>query len=444
MRAPGTTRRRRGRRGERGVAMIIAVVAIALLTVVATDFAYNSRVDLQLAANQRDEMRAYFLARSGVGLSRLLLRFQKQMDAFPIPNPQAMLAGLMGGGAAGGAAGGQAAASTINIQLWRMARVDCHMLQGLVSSDPEGSAPKAAPAPATPALPGGFDSEYPELAAKQTRRSFGGFEGCFLATISDEEEKLNVQRLNAGPGDAYPTMMRMLDLFRDKRFEFLFERNDSNGVRATPGDVVIAMKDWADEDDTQSTMNPLQVNAPFPSGFADEGAFYDRFTPRYEPKNARFDSVDELYRVHGVTDRFMAAFRDRLTVYPDANKPPNINTDDPMMLYMAILSVADPARPSPQLQNPVFIQELITRIRSARMFSFFGMAVNDFVSIVELAGIPVNKSITSARSGSRLVGDKTSTFTIKSVGEAGSVQKTVTAVVRLDDGLGQLLYWREE
>jgi general secretion pathway protein K len=30
------------------------------------------------------------------------------------------------------------------------------------------------------------------------------------------------------------------------------------------------------------------------------------------------------------------------------------------------------------------------------------------------------------------------------VGEAGSVQKKITAVIRLDDQLGKLVYWRED
>src|SRR6478609_5284396 len=77
--------RRGGRRLQRGAALILAVVGIAILTAVAVDFAYNTRVDLQLAANQRDEVRAYYLAKSGIGLSRLLLKFQKQIDTMPIP-----------------------------------------------------------------------------------------------------------------------------------------------------------------------------------------------------------------------------------------------------------------------------------------------------------------------------------------------------------------------
>ena len=445
-RPAGARRDARGKRRERGVALIIAVVAITILTVVATEFAYNTRVDLQLAANQRDEVQAMYMARSGVALSRLLLRFQKQVDQTPIPNLGGMLSQLTGGaggGAGGGAApGGQQPASSLNIQLWKLARVDCHMLKGLVAGG--GAEGEDDDAPAPPPLDEEDDASPGELSLGPSRRSFGGFTGCFLATIQDEEEKLNLHRLNAGTGDALPTAMRLMDLLGDKRCEFLFSREDANGVRVMPADVVIAMKDWVDEDKTQSAFDPTNAVSPFAAGFSDENGPYSRFDPRYEAKNARFDSMDELYRVHGVNDRFMAAFRDRLTVYPDINSKPNVNTDDPMMMYMAILSAADPARPDPRLKDPVFVQELISRIRAARAFSFFGMGVADFVSAIEAAGIAVNPQLKANVAGNRLLGDKSNTFSIKSVGEAGSVQKTITAVVRLDDGLGKLLYWREE
>ncbi|WNG59588.1 general secretion pathway protein GspK [Archangium gephyra] len=440
-RPAGARRDARGNRRQRGVALIIAVVAITILTVVATEFAYNTRVDLQLAANQRDEVQAMYMARSGVALSRLLLRFQKQVDQTPIPNIGGLLSQLTGG--AGGAAGGQQPASSLNIQLWKLARVDCHMLKGLTAGGGLDSE-EEDDAPALPPLSEEDDKGAGELSLGPSRRSFGGFTGCFLATIQDEEEKLNLHRLNAGTGDALPTAMRLMDLLSDKRFEFLFLKEDANGVRVLPQDVIIAIKDWVDEDKTQSAFDPNNAVSPFAAGFSDENGPYSRFDPRYESKNARFDSMDELYRVHGVNDRFMAAFRDRLTVYPDVNSKPNVNTDDPMMMYMAILSAADPARPDPRLRDPVFVQELISRIRAARAFSFFGMGVADFVTAIEGAGIAVNPQLKANVAGNRLLGDKSNTFSIKSVGEAGSVQKTITAVVRLDDGLGKLLYWREE
>src|SRR5215813_964838 len=230
--------RRGGSSSERGVAMIIAVVSIAILTVVATEFVYNSRVDLQMATNQRDEIRAYYLARSGLGLSRLLLRFQKQMDQVQIPNLSGILQQVMGGaggspptgGPRGAPAGGPGGATTgataaggppasMSIQLWRMARVDCYMLQHMVKQDP--FAHETRPIKRSDKI--GFDGDFPEVAGKMARRSFGAFEGCFLASIGDEEEKLNVNKLDAPQLSSQVLAGRLLDLFGDKRFDFLFE-----------------------------------------------------------------------------------------------------------------------------------------------------------------------------------------------------------------------------
>ena len=427
-------------RRERGVAMLIAIISIAILTVVATEFAYSSRVDLQLAANQRDGLQAYYLARSGLGLSRLLLKFQKQLNGTQIPNLSNILAAVAPGAA--GAAGGNQP-TTMNLQIWRMAKVDCHMLRGMVRSDDDrGETASRRPA-ASRKLD--FDDEFPEQARAQQKRSFGGFEGCFNATISDEEEKLNLARVVAGPLSAAPLVGRLLDLFGDKRFEFLFDHEDANRVKVTPQEVVIAIKDWIDDDETQSALN-ISGQSPdlFVNGFSDENYNYDKYNPRYPAKNARFDTLDELYLVHGVSDQFMAAFKDRLTVYPGQESLPNVNTEDPVLIYMAILSVADPARPDPRLKDPLFIDALIKQVRAARMFNFVGFSVTDFINVVQSAGVPVNTTITNNVRQNKFVSDKSETFRVSVVGEAGSVQKTITAVIRLDDQLGKLVYWRED
>ncbi|MGQ0506238.1 MAG: type II secretion system minor pseudopilin GspK, partial [Myxococcaceae bacterium] len=161
-------------------------------------------------------------------------------------------------------------------------------------------------------------------------------------------------------------------------------------------------------------------------------------------KNARFDSVDELYMVHGVNDQFMAAFRDRLTVYPDINAKLNVNSDDKLLLYAAILAVADPNRPDGRLKDPLFVDAIIKKIQAAKMFALFGLGVQDFVSIVESQGVAVNTSIKNNAAIQSPVGDKSNTYSIKAVGQAGQVEKTVTAVISLDDQLGKLVYWREE
>jgi len=58
---------------EKGVALVLALAVIALLVSLVVDFSYTMMVDLTLAANLRDEQKAFYVARSGVELARHLL-----------------------------------------------------------------------------------------------------------------------------------------------------------------------------------------------------------------------------------------------------------------------------------------------------------------------------------------------------------------------------------
>lgn len=446
MRGSRTSSRAATPASRRGVALLLVVVGLAVLTLVASEGAYNSSVELRLATNQRDELRAHFLARSGIGLARLMLKFQKQLDAIQLPNLGGLLQQLGGGnaqlsGLLGAAGGAGAAPTSMSIQLWRMAKIDCHMLEMMVPPEEE---PRAGVGPPSRSTKFEFDEESPELASAQTQRRFGTFTGCFDTVITDEEERINLNKLDAPQLSAQVLLAQLLTTLTDKRYEFLFEKEDSNRVKVTPTDVIAALRDWVDEDETGSTLNLTGQGEPFQRGFSDENGEYSKYDPSYRAKNARFDSLDELYLVHGVNDRFMAAFRDRLTVYPDVNSKLNINTDDPLLLELAIRTVADPARPDPRLADPIFVDTLIKKIRTARVFALFGMSALDFVNLVAAAGVPVNSSILNNIQNQRYIGDKSTTYRLAVTGQAGDITRTISAVIRLDDGLGRLVSWRED
>ena len=59
---------------ERGVALVLALAAIALLVSMVVDFSYTMMVDLTLAANLRDERKAFYIARSGLEMARHILQ----------------------------------------------------------------------------------------------------------------------------------------------------------------------------------------------------------------------------------------------------------------------------------------------------------------------------------------------------------------------------------
>jgi general secretion pathway protein K len=411
----------RRRPDERGVALLMVVVAVAILAAVAADFAYSSRVDLELAVHQRDALRAEYLARSGLGMARLLLQFQKQLDT-TMQSLSSTLPGGIGG--------------SFNLQLWHMAHIDCQTLGRFLPDGADAGVPKKKP---TDAQLGG--------ALGTPLVDYGGFRGCYGALIEDEEAKLNVNQLDslltAGAGGA--AVQRLYLLLTDKRFEFVFDREDANKVKIAAADALINIKDWADADDLVSVLAVNAAGAQVTAGYADEPGLYSKYLPRYRPKNASMDSLGELYFVHGVGDRFMAAFGDRLTVYPDVNAVLNVNTDDPMVLALAVRSAADPTKPDGRLSDPVFLDTLVQKISAARMLSPMGMTVSDFINVLVQADIAVNPQITSNLQGNTFLGDHTKTFRVTAVGEAGSVQRTITSVVRItqpQDGLGRLLYWK--
>jgi len=72
-------------KSERGVALLAVLLGVALMTLIVVDFAMTSGLGYVSAANQANELRAGYLARSGVGVGLGLLaasaRAQQQMTA---------------------------------------------------------------------------------------------------------------------------------------------------------------------------------------------------------------------------------------------------------------------------------------------------------------------------------------------------------------------------
>ncbi|MHB1844834.1 MAG: type II secretion system minor pseudopilin [Deltaproteobacteria bacterium] len=450
--------------------MLMVITALAILTAVAIEFSYRSRVEARLAANSRDQLRAYYLARSAVNLSRLVLHFQRQVDAIQIPNLGPMLAGMLGGGAMGGAgaAGGLGGApgmppglasgggGSLHLRLWDIIPVDSGTLQlfigpSMAPLDPidgapaDGAAP-VAPMPIGPVGPGGA-----EFKLTGPNRAFGDFDGSFHAQVHDEESKINVNALNQLSALAAATSMELLTLmhWKDPKYDFLFQDDDLHR-QVKREEVLMNLHDWIDADSATSNFDPLLLTSftdPFTVGFGDEDDFYQRQDPRYRAKNAPIDTVDELYLIHGITDRFMAAFGKRLTVYSSPTALLNVNTDDPSQQLTNILVALDTATHPEAVQlllgSPILLQTVLSEIQMMRMFSFMGLSVQSFVAVLTANGLPVNPFLMTPGSPNAFLGDTSSTFQIHATGQVGEVESRITAVIRYDDNLGRLLYWRE-
>lgn len=72
--------RRRDVRNQRGIALLATLLAVALLTLIVVDFATTSALGYLSAANQANELRASYLARSATSVGLALLAQDSRMD----------------------------------------------------------------------------------------------------------------------------------------------------------------------------------------------------------------------------------------------------------------------------------------------------------------------------------------------------------------------------
>jgi general secretion pathway protein K len=61
-------------REEKGMVLLLVLVVVALLTSLLTEFAFSTLVDLRLTETFRDSTRAYYLAKGGVRVGRIILQ----------------------------------------------------------------------------------------------------------------------------------------------------------------------------------------------------------------------------------------------------------------------------------------------------------------------------------------------------------------------------------
>jgi general secretion pathway protein K len=418
--------------------MLVVMVAVALVTAVAMDLAYQARVNLQIAAAGRDELRAQALAKGSINLSRLVLHFQMQVDgaasaAASTASNLGPAAGLLPPALAAGAAGLTSMLSGMpRLQLWKLVPVDSTLVGNLFPDSHRAARPGGAGEVA------GAGGEAPE--------------GRFQAQIDDEDRKVNVQLDALAQGGLLGAQVASLGaLLADRKWDPLFEREDANGVKVTRAELAAHLTDWVDDDTVQSTLTGL-TDRPFERGFGDENYLYDRGPERYKAKNARFDSLDELFLVAGFSDLHMAAFGDRLTVYPARNSQMNVNADDPAELVRNARIMADPPN-QPIFSDLTFAERLQRAVNQVRLGGFVTMTPQQFASVLESLGVGVGTDYIAGKGDKRgAFTDRSLVFRVRGRGAAGRVEKTIEAVVTFEQGqaredatgLGRLIHWREE
>jgi len=386
------------KREQRGVALIMVLVAVAVLAIFATDFIRITQVHALGTINVKNELKAEYLARSAVNLSRLLLAVQgvvsQEMKRFRMRPPP----------------------------LWQFADYFVLSFNDPAALEMVGSVI-------------GTPMEGTE--------GFGQLGGDIQVAIVDEESKINLNMATMGPIWQQLVARELGALFQPPVYDPLFEESDTEEGRMTREDIIAAIIDYADTDEV------VYGTTGFPEANA-----YETDDGAAEMKNAAYDTIEELHLVKGIDDDFWAAFVDPEPDHPQARSITvwgsgkiNVNTADPMVLYSVLCSLStNPVETcSPEnLQNIFSLIQYMVDVRSLLgvPFANTGRFIQNVGSgIQDIPGINMNRDDVN-----KYLTVDSQVFSIYATASAGKSKKRIWAVVdtRGANSMngGTVLYWK--
>lgn len=266
----GTPRPKR----ERGMALVIVLATIAILSVSVVEFVYNTRVNLYLAQNHRDEAKAYFLARSGVHMQMLTVGYQFEMYEQPLIGESMERSGF---------------------QLWRYQE---YLLPSFTTGRIDAG------------LFGSVD------LADAGAEGFGGVNGDIdFHPVVAEEGKINLNAFASREMNE-EQLQSLCALLSPPVHDEMMSSMDQRDAAESRFEVIAAIIDHIDPDSDKTAIDENCIATV--GGAGNESSRYTDVD--WEAKNEPLVTLDEVLMAPGVTLPFLERFRDNLTVYPVANR----------------------------------------------------------------------------------------------------------------------------
>lgn len=335
--------------------MVLTVIGV--LTVFVAEMSHNTTTALQVAVGQRDRLRAEYLARSGLNLTRLLMAQEPA-----IRNVVAPFFTL-----AAGPLGLSGAPPQLNV--WKFAN---DLLAPF--SDVQG------------AQESGLGIDFGQM---QGIKDTGG---SFEIIALPENSMINLNKgLHYADAAARKTIARQLYALMDgfqteSVYDPMFNTLDPDGQLTTRLDIVSGVIDWWDADQERTVFDPGTFEVTSAGG---EDDIYSQFADPYTVKNAPYDSLEELRLIRGVSDDFWATFIEpdpedpttrRVTIYGSGSVNPN---EAPPNVLLAHMCAFDPRQPIclDPAQGMAFVQ-LLSTVRSMVPIPLFAKR-EDYMGFIE-------------------------------------------------------------
>ena len=247
---------------QKGVALIISIMVISMMFIFMSDIIVNSAVSTRLALATRDNIKAEYLNKSGKNLALLLLTGDLMFDVMMFQQTQQKPSdgpgdfwGLFNGIPMGG---GSAELLAASMESFNLNRVN--------------------------------DSKVID--------TLKDFDGQFVLEITDEQNKININNCSFRKGECLNLIKGLMSCPAEK--EFLSKK------KVTAEELAANVRDWIDDGSSVTEG----------SSFSSESDGYSDREPSVSPKNAPFDSLEELKTVAGWDDDIYKVFSPYFTVFP--------------------------------------------------------------------------------------------------------------------------------
>jgi general secretion pathway protein K len=375
----------------------VVLTGITILAAFSAEFTYRARIDIQVASNLEKQVQAYFHARSAMEIGMMTLTAENEFrKRFPfLPR---------------------------NLDLWRIAPQFVQIFANQSMSFM------------------GLD-----VLNLKGAEGLGVEKGNFELEVQSEDSRIPI---NIAPTDA-----ERRGLF-NRLYPILAGEVDPEarqGMDRKAADLILNIIDWQDPDDDRTDID--SAGNLVSAGGAGENTDYSKYG--YKARNARFDTVEELRLIEGMTDELFCRFGDDLTVYP--TEKINVNGASLQLLKSLIctnLMAASPVGgPNPcqielvgaAVNQGLDIVERCRRLRSSLFMPPFNNE-KEFFDQWRLAGalvsmqIPVDLTV-NEQNLRPMIGTRTKSVRLVGRGWVGSSGHQITAVA--DRGKATYLYWKE-
>ena len=361
--------------------------SILLMTVLVSEIAYSATVRLSLASHHRDEAKAEALAFSGMQFYRLVLMASKSLGRNPMIQTVGQYMGLNGDSL-------WQILPSFNTGLIRMVFVSGSDIDtmGVGATGPELT-----------------DEQIDKTreSSSSTKRNFLDFDGDFSAMVKDEARFIYVGGLRATDLQSltqlHPAQQLAGMMNKEEHNQFFYD-NDLDRT-----ELIANLVDWTDADDIRL----------FEGGY--EESLYERLENPYRPKNAPFDTREEIRLVDGWhLDSVWERFGRYLTIYGEGKV--NVNTAPRPVLRGILTAYADGFYAEQQIDLWL---DMLFQYRG-RPVSADGVYFNSPQSFVqfmsEVVGMPLKQEVIQS------ITTESTVFRVVSTGEVGDARVEVVAV----------------